>query len=195
MIHGPLAGDNNQTVSPNYRNERPISGAICYTMILIISPSRHKFAAASESREGCCVAPHEFQTCQQIVRNERDHRLIKNSLPLRICTLTLAALALDGVHVYSPESLCTAFWMRSRLVVTWPFSVTRLIPPLGESKLITWALWAHNILGGGSGAKRTKQVKFIVEPMFINKSGPPRISVIGSGTKRHFINYFGHSTR
>lgn len=35
-------------------------------------------------------------------------------------------------------------------------------------------------MGDGSGAKRTIHVKFIVDPLFKNKSGPPRISVIGS---------------
>lgn len=34
--------------------------------------------------------------------------------------------------------------------------------------------------GGGSGANLTTQVKFIVEPLLMNKSGPPWISVIGS---------------
>lgn len=35
--------------------------------------------------------------------------------------------------------------------------------------------------GGGSGAYRTIQVKFIVDPLLINKSVPPTISVTGSG--------------
>lgn len=34
--------------------------------------------------------------------------------------------------------------------------------------------------GGGSGAYLTTHVKFIVEPLLINRSGPPSISVIGS---------------
>jgi len=37
-----------------------------------------------------------------------------------------------------PESLGTAFWIIRRLVVSGPFSVTRLIPPRGESKLMIW---------------------------------------------------------
>jgi hypothetical protein len=60
------------------------------------------------------------------------------ALPLSMCTRTLAGLALEGSHVYSPVSEGIAFWMRRRLVVTGPFSVTRLMPPRGESKLITW---------------------------------------------------------
>lgn len=39
------------------------------------------------------------------------------------------------------------------------------------------------MVGDGSGANRTIQVKFIVDPMLINSSGLPRISVIGSETK------------
>lgn len=61
-----------------------------------------------------------------------------------------------------------------------PFSVTRLIPPLGESKLIATPLWNHIIVGGGSGEYLTRHVRLIVEPMLMKRSGPPRISVIGS---------------
>lgn len=35
--------------------------------------------------------------------------------------------------------------------------------------------------GGGSGAYRTIQVRFIVDPLLINRSAPPTISVTGSG--------------
>lgn len=90
------------------------------------------------------------------------------------------ASALDGEHVYNPESFCDAFCIRRRLVVTGPFSVTRLIPPRGESKLITWALWDQTIVGGGSGVNFTVHVKLIVEPILMNNSGLPMISVIGS---------------
>lgn len=38
----------------------------------------------------------------------------------------------------------------------------------------------HVIEGGGSGANLTTQVRFMVEPLFIKRSGPPCISVIGS---------------
>lgn len=34
--------------------------------------------------------------------------------------------------------------------------------------------------GGGSGAYRTIQVRFIVDPLLINRSAPPTISVTGS---------------
>lgn len=34
--------------------------------------------------------------------------------------------------------------------------------------------------GGGSGANLTMHVRFIVDPLFINRSGPPTTSVIGS---------------
>lgn len=50
-----------------------------------------------------------------------------------MCTRTLTEFALDGVQVYTPESDCTAFCRSNLLVVTAPFSVTKLIPPRGES--------------------------------------------------------------
>lgn len=37
--------------------------------------------------------------------------------------------------------------------------------------------------GGGSGAYFTTHVRFIVEPLFMKRSGPPVISVIGSARK------------
>ena len=48
--------------------------------------------------------------------------------------------------------------------------------------------------GGGSGAYRTIQVKFIVDPLLINKSVPPTISVTGSGIllKKKEINAERH---
>lgn len=54
------------------------------------------------------------------------------------------------------------------------------------NNLFTSELCDQTICGGGSGANRTIQVKFIVEPLLMNKSGPPTISVIGSvdGTKK-----------
>lgn len=36
------------------------------------------------------------------------------------------------------------------------------------------------MVGGGSGANLTTQVRLIVEPLLMNRSGPPWISVIGS---------------
>lgn len=87
---------------------------------------------------------------------------------------------MDGVHVYNPESVCDAFCINRRLVVTGPFSVTRLIPPRGESKLITCELCDHTIVGGGSGVNFTVHVKLIVDPILMNNSGLPIISVIGS---------------
>jgi hypothetical protein len=53
-----------------------------------------------------------------------------------VWTRTDAGLAFDGVHVYNPESVEMAFWTNKRLVVKTPFSVTKEMPPLGESKLI-----------------------------------------------------------
>lgn len=49
-----------------------------------------------------------------------------------------------------------------------------------EKYALTSELCDQTICGGGSGANRTTQVKFIVEPLLINRSGPPWISVIGS---------------
>lgn len=105
--------------------------------------------------------------------------------PLSMCTRTLAGLALEGSHVYSPVSEGIAFWMSRRLVVMGPFSVTRLMPPRGESKLITSLLWLQSMMGGGSGANFTRHVKFIVLPLLMNRSEPPRISVMGSTTVRY----------
>lgn len=45
---------------------------------------------------------------------------------------------------------------------------------------MTCELCDHTIDGGGSGEYLTRQVRLMVEPMLMNKSGPPRISVIGS---------------
>lgn len=44
------------------------------------------------------------------------------------------------------------------------------------------------MVGGGSGAYLTTHVKFIVDPLLINKSGPPIISVTGSENRRTNIN-------
>lgn len=63
---------------------------------------------------------------------------LSENLPFNIWTRTDIGLAFDGAHVYRPESLCIAFWTKSRLVVSLPFSVTKEMPPLGESKFITW---------------------------------------------------------
>lgn len=101
-----------------------------------------------------------------------------------MCTRAVAGLAFDGAQVYCPESLEIAFWINSRLVVRTPFSVTSDMPPRGESKFITCRLCDQIIAGGGSGAYNTMHVKFIVDPLLINKSGPPIISVIGSVMRR-----------
>ncbi len=63
---------------------------------------------------------------------------LSENLPFNMWTRTDIGLAFDGAHVYRPESLCIAFWTKSRLVVSLPFSVTKEMPPLGESKFITW---------------------------------------------------------
>lgn len=60
----------------------------------------------------------------------------KGDLPFNMCTLTDVGLALDGSQVYTPESLWIAFCTSNRLVVRTPFSVTKEMPPRGESKLI-----------------------------------------------------------
>lgn len=65
-----------------------------------------------------------------------------------------------------------------------PLSVTRLMPPLGLSKLIGSELCDHSIVGGGSGAYCTKQVRLMVDPWLMYRSEPPSISVIGSGSDR-----------
>lgn len=49
--------------------------------------------------------------------------------------------------------------------------------------LLTSLLWDQMIAGGGSGAYRTIQVRFIVDPLLINRSAPPTISVTGSVEK------------
>jgi hypothetical protein len=49
---------------------------------------------------------------------------------------------------------------------------------------LTSLLWLQSIIGGGSGANFTRHVKFIVLPLLMKRSEPPRISVMGSETKR-----------
>lgn len=106
-----------------------------------------------------------------------------------MCTRIVAELALEGAQVYTPESVGAAFWIRRRLVVVGPFSVTRLMPPRGESKLMTNWLCDQIMAGGGSGAYRTRQVRLMVDPMLMNNSGLPSISVIGSGNTEPKLNY------
>lgn len=48
--------------------------------------------------------------------------------------------------------------------------------------LLTLPLCVQAISGGGSGRCFTIHVRFIVDPVFINKSSPPKIVVIGSTT-------------
>uniref|UniRef100_A0A182QH08 Uncharacterized protein n=1 Tax=Anopheles farauti TaxID=69004 RepID=A0A182QH08_9DIPT len=50
------------------------------------------------------------------------HKLV--DLPFRTCTVTLLLLALDGLHVYCPESDGRAFWMSRNEVVVSPFSAS-----------------------------------------------------------------------
>lgn len=57
-------------------------------------------------------------------------------LPFRICTRTEDAVILVGSQAYMPESFATAFWISSLLVVVVPFSVSRDMPPRGESNLM-----------------------------------------------------------
>lgn len=104
---------------------------------------------------------------------------------LTIWTCTLLEWVLLGEHVYRPASLSIAFWISKRLEVTGPFSVTKLIPPLGESKLIALWSWIQTIVDGGSGAYLTRHVRFIVLSLLMNISGPPAISVTGSTTVRY----------
>lgn len=42
------------------------------------------------------------------------------------------------------------------------------------------------MLGGGSGAYCTTQVRLMVDPMLMNNSGLPNIFVIGSEIKRNY---------
>lgn len=48
----------------------------------------------------------------------------------------MAGLATNESQVYSPLSAGDAFCINKRLLVVGPFIVTRLMPPLGESKFI-----------------------------------------------------------
>lgn len=50
---------------------------------------------------------------------------------------------------------------------------------------LTSLLWLQSMAGGGSGANLTRHVKLIVLPLLMNRSEPPRISVIGSETRRN----------
>lgn len=54
-----------------------------------------------------------------------------------MCTRTVDDLELEGMHEYSPESSGLAFCINNLLVVVAPFTVTKLIPPRGESKFIS----------------------------------------------------------
>lgn len=53
----------------------------------------------------------------------------------------------------------------------------------------TSLLWLQIIMGGGSGAYFTTQVRLIVLPLFTNRSGAPMMMVIGSETK-FFLFFF-----
>lgn len=48
---------------------------------------------------------------------------------------------------------------------------------------VTLLLWVHSSEFGGPGKSRTTHVSFIVDPAFMNISGPPRIVVTGSVIK------------
>lgn len=56
--------------------------------------------------------------------------------------------------------------------------------PQNNHILFTSELCDQTICGGGSGANRTMQVTLIVEPLLMNRSGPPCISVMGSVKNR-----------
>lgn len=47
--------------------------------------------------------------------------------------MTVSGLALDGEHIYFPESATLARWIKRYDVVISPFSVITETPPLGES--------------------------------------------------------------
>lgn len=49
----------------------------------------------------------------------------------------------------------------------------------------TFPLWLQLIVLGGSGVCLTIHVKLIVDPAYMNKSGPPNISVSGSRKKKN----------
>lgn len=65
-------------------------------------------------------------------------------------------------------------------------------PPTIPSREIipTSLLWLQIIMGGGSGAYFTTQVRLIVLPLFTNRSGAPMMMVIGSETKFFLFFYF-----
>lgn len=63
--------------------------------------------------------------------------------------------------------------------------------------LLTFPLCVQLMVFGGSGVCRTIHVRLIVDPAYMNRSGPPKISVSGSEDKvitsilfrNRFINY------
>ncbi len=61
--------------------------------------------------------------------------IIYNS-PFSMCTLIIAGFATNESQAYSPLSTGDAFCISKRLLVVGPLIVTRLMPPLGESKFI-----------------------------------------------------------
>lgn len=86
-----------------------------------------------------CITLITYQfTLMSLARKKKSKILEIINLPFTTCTRMLPGFALLGLHVYKPESAGTAFCIINRLDVSRPFSVTRLIPPRGESKLISW---------------------------------------------------------
>lgn len=75
-----------------------------------------------------------------------------------------------------PESERAAFVTRSLLVVPDSvFSVSRLMPPRGESKSTTEAPWYHRTEPGGVEWTLMEQVRLIVLPFFTYTSSGPQM--------------------
>lgn len=91
---------------------------------------------------------------------------LRGFLWISVCLLSIWAESMY-VHV----SVCVCVCVRQRFCVY--LHVFKLL-------LHTWFLWLHKIALGGSGKCLTIQVRLMVEPMSIYKSGPPRIVVTGS---------------
>lgn len=63
------------------------------------------------------------------------NNVIYNS-PFSMCTLIIAGFATNESQAYTPLSVDEAFCISRRLLVIGPLMVTKLMPPLGESKFI-----------------------------------------------------------
>lgn len=89
---------------------------------------------------------------------------LRGFLWISVCLLSIWA---ESMYVHVSVCVC----VRQRFCVY--LHVFKLL-------LHTWFLWLHKIALGGSGKCLTIQVRLMVEPMSIYKSGPPRIVVTGS---------------